>query len=212
MDLAGLRAAYQRHRYEVFFWSLLATMAALALRVPDPAVHAFFVASVFAALKAGPARRTIIALFVVTWLVRTAMPGTSVAAYSPLILGSIGIAVTVLVLRYALSAPVVGRDHVFAGLSGYLLLGLICGQLFWGMECHLPHSLVLPPDDPFTIGDGVYFSFATLTTVGYGDIFPRTDLARGLATLEAVAGQMYLAVLVARLISLYVSRKSAGPS
>jgi voltage-gated potassium channel Kch len=56
-----------------------------------------------------------------------------------------------------------------------------------------------------------YFGFATLTTVGYGDIVPRTEVARGVATLEAVAGQLYLAVLVARLISLHVSRKDPGP-
>jgi hypothetical protein len=48
-----------------------------------------------------------------------------------------------------------------------------------------------------------YFSFVTLATLGYGDIVPRTDVARGLAIVEGVGGQLFLAVLVARLVSLY---------
>jgi voltage-gated potassium channel len=50
---------------------------------------------------------------------------------------------------------------------------------------------------------GIYFSFVTLATLGYGDIVPASDVARGLAILEAVIGQFYLTVVVARLVSLY---------
>ena len=57
----------------------------------------------------------------------------------------------------------------------------------------------------FSQADGIYFSFVTLATLGYGDFVPKTEVARGLAILEAVAGQLYLGVMVARLISLYVS-------
>jgi hypothetical protein len=49
-----------------------------------------------------------------------------------------------------------------------------------------------------------YFSFATLTTLGFGDILPRTPVARTLATLEAVTGQIYLTVLIARLVGLHI--------
>ena len=55
----------------------------------------------------------------------------------------------------------------------------------------------------------LYFSFITLATVGYGDIVPRSDVARGLAIVEGVGGQLFLAVLVARLVSLYGRRKTA---
>jgi Na+/H+-dicarboxylate symporter len=54
--------------------------------------------------------------------------------------------------------------------------------------------------------DLVYFSFVTLTTMGYGDILPATRISRMLAATEAVIGQIYLAVLVARLVSLYAMR------
>ena len=55
----------------------------------------------------------------------------------------------------------------------------------------------------------LYFSFVTLATLGYGDIVPRSDVARGLAIVEGVGGQLFLAVLVARLVSLYGRRKTA---
>ena len=57
---------------------------------------------------------------------------------------------------------------------------------------------------------GIYFSFMTQTTVGYGDILPKSDLARGLSMVQAVAGQLYLAVMVARLVGLYMSGKKEG--
>jgi len=55
----------------------------------------------------------------------------------------------------------------------------------------------------------MYFSFVTLATLGYGDIVPRSDVARSLAIIEAVAGQLYLAAMVARLVSLYVASPRA---
>ena len=54
-----------------------------------------------------------------------------------------------------------------------------------------------------------YYSFVTMTTLGYGDIVPVSSAARGLATLQAVVGQLYLAVLVARLVGLYVAESAS---
>ena len=51
----------------------------------------------------------------------------------------------------------------------------------------------------------MYFSFSTQTTLGYGDILPKSDLARGLAMVQGIIGQLYLAVMVARLVGLYAS-------
>ncbi len=55
---------------------------------------------------------------------------------------------------------------------------------------------------------GFYFSFVTLSTVGYGDITPVSKVARMLAAMEAMTGLLYVAVLIARLVSLYSSPKS----
>ena len=55
---------------------------------------------------------------------------------------------------------------------------------------------------------GFYFSFVTLSTVGYGDITPVSRIARMLAAMEAMTGLLYVAVLIARLVSLYSTPKS----
>jgi len=59
-----------------------------------------------------------------------------------------------------------------------------------------------------SLGQALWWSLQTVTTVGYGDIVPRTDVARGLAIVEGVGGQLFLAVLVARLVSLYSKEPS----
>jgi voltage-gated potassium channel len=55
-----------------------------------------------------------------------------------------------------------------------------------------------------SLGTATYFSFETLATLGYRAVVPRSEVARGVAIVEAVAGQLYLAVIIARLVSLYV--------
>ena len=59
------------------------------------------------------------------------------------------------------------------------------------------------PDGAFQFADFVYFSFVTLTTLGYGEITPISAQARSVAMMEAVSGVLYIAVLVARLVGLY---------
>lgn len=221
MDLAGLHSAYLRRRYEVLFYSLVFTLVATpvcaALHIPHTVVEIFLAANLLAAmapLETRITRRILLALFVAIVPIRLAVPEGWILGTAFVLGTALGVVAAGSALRYALTARIVGREHVCAGLSGYLLLGLFCGHLYWAMERYSPGSLSVATDPQarFTVAKGVYFSFATLTTCGYGDIVPRTELARGFATLEAVAGQLYLAVLVARLIGLYVSRKSAGPS
>ncbi len=60
----------------------------------------------------------------------------------------------------------------------------------------------------FPLVDAVYFSFVTLTTVGYGDILPLSRILRSLAVVEAVIGQLYVAVMIARLVALYGDKQN----
>ena len=73
-------------------------------------------------------------------------------------------------------------------------------------------AYLLPEGGRLLLPAGIYFSFITQTTVGYGDILPRSDLARGLAMVQAVTGQLYLAVMVARLVGLYMAGQKEGNS
>ena len=84
---------------------------------------------------------------------------------------------------------------------------------YWVLERTWSGSSAVPGEGSqshFSLVAAIYYSFVTLATLGYGDIVPRSEVVRGLAIMEAVAGQLYLAVLIARLVSLYVSGEGKG--
>jgi len=110
------------------------------------------------------------------------------------------------VIAQAVFAP--GRVS-YHRLVGTLLLYLVIGTTFAGLYGTLgllvPHAFKgMPPreDAPAQIAHALYFSFATLTTVGYGDVIPMHPLTRGLSNLEAVVGQLFPATLIARMVTL----------
>ena len=114
-------------------------------------------------------------------------------------------------VRVAMSSSRVNAELLYAALSVYLLVGILFAVLYSAVAMANPNAFSLPEGGALSMHTGVYFSFVTQTTLGYGDILPRSDVARGLAAVQAVAGQFYLSVMVARLVSLYVSaRKSDG--
>ncbi|MBN9522116.1 two pore domain potassium channel family protein [bacterium] len=111
--------------------------------------------------------------------------------------------VLVALLRGIRREQTITTDAVAAALCGYLLLGLAFGHTYGALATAVPGSFAgldpaLGPDDRQL--RLTYFSFTTLTTLGYGDITPARDTARALVILEAVTGQCYLAVLVADLV------------
>jgi hypothetical protein len=107
----------------------------------------------------------------------------------------------------------VSGDAIFGAVCGYLLLGIIWSLLYYAVETASPGSFNIPSPshagvvaERFDRGALSYYSFITLATVGYGDVTPITPLARTLAWIEAVAGQFYLAVLVAGLVGFKVTQ------
>jgi voltage-gated potassium channel Kch len=130
------------------------------------------------------------------------LPGAQISAVILLGLG------TLACFRVAFSSGPVDRERMAAALSLYLLLGLIFALVFAVIAELLPgsfHFAAIRSADSAAkpLADMVYFSFVTLATLGYGDIVPLSSSAKGLAILEAIIGQMYLVVVVARLVSLY---------
>jgi hypothetical protein len=106
-------------------------------------------------------------------------------------------------VRRALASGPVDSEHIFAALDAYLLAGLAFGAGYWLLESALPGSFSVGPAGAFTPAQAVYFSFVTQATLGYGEIVPIREHAQGVVIVQAIGGQMYLAVLVARLVSLY---------
>jgi hypothetical protein len=104
----------------------------------------------------------------------------------------------------------VTRHAILGAVCGYLLLGIVWSLLYTAVETLAPRSFRIAgsggESGPADHGTLSYYSFVTLSTVGYGDITPTTPLARTLSWIEAVAGQLYLAVLVAGLVGFKVSQ------
>ena len=108
------------------------------------------------------------------------------------------------VLRYVLQADYITRDQVYAGISVYLMLGFAFGCVYYLMGMLDPSCFAVNTARLDASGepDLMYFSFITLATLGYGDITPVARLSRSLSQLEALAGTLYMAVFMARLVSM----------
>jgi len=109
------------------------------------------------------------------------------------------------------------RDTVVGAICGYILIAFIFAYFYIATEDFLPGSFAFSTQQPVqpasAMGRGasefMYFSFVTLTSVGYGDIAPVHPLARALAILQMVGGQLYLAAFVARLVGVMATSKEA---
>jgi len=117
------------------------------------------------------------------------------------------------ILAYVLRSGRVTSDKIFAAISVYLLLGFAWTYAYMLLDDMQPGSFADSTETGRTdyvahVMQLRYFSFVTLTTLGYGDVLPRSSAARTMATLEAVMGQIYLAVLVARLVGLHIVHAS----
>ncbi len=114
-------------------------------------------------------------------------------------------------LRALFSINVITRDIIFAAIAVYILVGVFYGLTFILLEYFIPGSFSGVVKDGESLSfyttfgeDIIYYSFVTLTTLGYGDITPITQPAKFLSILEALIGQIYLTVMIARLIGLHL--------
>jgi len=210
-QLTGLAHRYLRHRYTTLFYTLLATMVAApifsALNFNGTLIVSLLAACLLAAvLPVGAVRNRpyLLMAIVMVWLARLVTTRLDHRTLSEMTLGIwtlIGLLAAVAALRFAIGATQVDAEHLYAALSAYLLAGIYVGLLYWVLEQMKPGTFSFTGE--FSQASAIYFSFVTLATLGYGDIVPRADVARSVAIVEGVGGQLFLAVLVARLVSLY---------
>lgn len=96
--------------------------------------------------------------------------------------------------------------RIYGAIAVYLVLGILWGEIYVLLYLVEPAAYYFDPSTQCgnpPISELIYFSFSTLTTLGLGDIVPVNPVARSMATLEALIGQIYPAVLLARLVTLY---------
>ncbi len=219
-EVSGWWQFYLHHRYGALFYSLLLTLVGApiikAIGWTGLGLQFFVGVNLLAATPSIEHKigRRVPLVFVATavflgitsiWIGHAILLTGSLVAWTVIALYAVFGA-----LRFALRSSTITFEHLYAALSAYLLAGVFLGVLYWTLEEAWPGSVALngpAASRPFHLEEGIYFSFITLATVGYGDMVPGNDVVRGLAIVEAIAGQFYLAVMIARLMSLYIRDK-----
>jgi Ion channel len=161
-------------------WALAATAVALVLSIVTSALRAHHPSIVDVYLE------------VTSWLVA-------------------GMVLLVVVTRAVFAAGQVTLHRIIGAILLYLDIGLIFSTLYAFLALVKPDAFAgLPPlhDNLSVATNVIYFSFVTLTSVGYGDIVPVHPLARSLANVEAIVGQLYPATLLARLVTLQLAHRT----
>ena len=122
----------------------------------------------------------------------------------------------IIVLSDVLKAEKVTTDTIHASICVYLLIGVTWALLYSVMEGIRPGSFLIEHSQVISVSEYMphflYYSFVTLTTLGYGDITPLTPLAKTVSYMEAVTGQIYIAVLIARLVGLHIAHSMSKDS
>jgi hypothetical protein len=120
--------------------------------------------------------------------------------------------VTAMTLEILRQGDAVTLDTIAGAACVYMLLGVLWAAGYALLEHLRPGSFTIPDDwimPGHQLGPAlVFFSYVTLTTVGYGDIRPAGPAAAGMAVVEAIVGQLFLAVTIARLVGQHLSRRS----
>lgn len=109
----------------------------------------------------------------------------------------------VVVVRRVLAKPTVTIQSIYGALSAYLIIGLMFAACYAAIQRLDTKEDFFAGQQPANTQTLQYFSFTTLTTLGYGDFTAARSGGRSLAVMEAVTGQVFLATLVARLVSAY---------
>lgn len=122
---------------------------------------------------------------------------------------------TIVLITHVLEYKHVTADKIYGAVSAYLVLAVIWAMIYTAIEIAFPNSFIFDhglqnsqyalTDHRFYFSEFLYFSFVTLSTLGYGDITPISNEARTVTSLEAICGQLYVAVLIARLVGLHIT-------
>lgn len=102
----------------------------------------------------------------------------------------------------------ISKDIIYGAVDGYLILGVLGGLVFRIIHFLYPNSFIVPEMLESKLDVFTYFSFVTLTNLGYGDISPISSASQSMALFLAISGQMYLAVVMAILVGKFILFRS----
>ena len=149
----------------------------------------------------------LLAAFLAVVVINQSVADSTARGLGELWFGVVFLLTLIAVLRRVLIHQEVTLETICGALSAYLLLGLMFGSVYGAMADLGDQQVFVQVAEP-SVALRMYFSFTTLTTLGYGDVTAATDLGRAVATLEAVFGQIFLVTLIARLVANFAGRRS----
>jgi len=112
----------------------------------------------------------------------------------------------IILMSYLFKAKDVSSDIIVGAICAFFLIGLMWAYIFSTLQFFQPDAFHFSQGASINTNSFIYYSFVTLTTLGYGDITPSISSAKSLSVLEAVTGQIYLAVVIARLVGMHISQ------
>ena len=224
-----MRAAERRRRvvrvmgeddFVVVLGLLAVAYLLFALSPGGPArviVRVLYLAALAAAIVAVRPRRPVLVVaglvalvpLTVALVLETVHPGDVASRAVDGAVAAVLLVTLLLVVERVLSRPKIGFQALAGALSAYLLIGLFFAAVF-GAIAGPDSTTFFASHELATVQSLQYFSFTTLATLGYGDLTAAANLGRSLASLEAIIGQVFLATLVARLVSRYERRRAAA--
>lgn len=174
----------------------------------DVAFGLFMIVGATFLFEPRPIVKLFILLLVITVLVRIAeymAPSRAIATLNAALVMMTSVTLGALFIARVTRDGRINIHRIVGACGTFLLLGLVFSQAYKMIALYVPHAFAIlgKPVEPGEMDYRyLYYSFITLTSTGYGDITPLHPYTRSLATFEAVCGQLYLAVLIARLVGL----------
>lgn len=108
-----------------------------------------------------------------------------------------------IVIKHLVTTRTIKSNTIYAAIAGYILIGLVWASIYMVIDTFKPGSF----SNFNGMSDSIYYSFLTLTTLGYGDITPLTALAKRIAVLESMFGVLYNAIVVALIVGIYITER-----
>jgi hypothetical protein len=169
-----------------------------------------FVLTLLLALRDVLVRKNIARLAVAVVLVGSAViaalalahPTDAVLGAAQIWTGLILLAIVIVIVRRILASTSVTIQSIYAALAAYMVIGFMFASFYAAMS-RLGTAPFFASGSPGNTKTFQYFSFTTLTTLGYGDFTAASNAGRAVAVMEAMVGQIFLATLVARLVSAF---------
>jgi len=119
---------------------------------------------------------------------------------------SVLISVSVIMISEIIKSKEIDKKLILESICGYLLIGVMFTLTNTLIQSLLPNSFILSSEEE--ISDLIYYSFVSLTTIGYGDIIPQTDIAKIASVFFGLCGQLYLTIIIALIIGKYLNREN----